>query len=375
MDFSKLDAFLDEIAGTRVPSTDCVVFMDHKMIHRHISGYINNEEKIAPTGDELYYMFSSSKPVTCAAALILLERGCFSLNDPVSNYMPEFGEMKVLMPDGSLRAPASPIKIRHLFTMTSGLDYDLSSKPLFDAIEESGGRCPTRDIVRAIAKRPLLFDPGTKWMYGLSHDILAALVEVISGVRFADFVQANIFDRVGMPNSHFHLTEDEMSKLPPMYIYDNSAECFKPTRLVNDYVFGEDYDAGGAGIISTVEDMAKFSDMLACGGVTADDVRILRPETVRMMHTNCLTPELLPSFNWTQYIGYGYGLGVRTLITQEYGARSPIGEFGWAGAAGSYTLCDCENRLSLFCARHMLNNKEPEISPYLRDFLYEALSL
>lgn len=190
MDFSRLDEFLDSIAGTLVPSNDCIVFKDHLPIHRHMCGYINNEEKLAPSGNELYFMYSSSKPVTCAAALILLERGCFSLDDEVSKYLPEFGEMRVRMPDGSLAPVKSPLLIRHLFTMTSGINYDLSPKPIYDAIAETGGHCPTRRMVKAIAERALVFHPGTKWMYGLSHDVLGAVVEVISGVRFADFVKA-----------------------------------------------------------------------------------------------------------------------------------------------------------------------------------------
>ena len=113
--------------------------------------------------------------------------------------------------------------------------------------------------------------------------------------------------------------------------------------------------------------------MMACGGTTADGHRILRPETIKLMHTNMLTPELMPGFDWEQYRGYGYGLGVRTLISHDTGALSPPGEFGWAGAAGAYILCDPVNRLSVFCSRQMLNNKEQYITPILRNLVYSSL--
>ncbi len=377
MDFTKVDEFLDGLIGTLVPSNDLIIMKDHKVIHRHICGYSDFEEKLPLTGDELYFMYSATKPVTCAATMILHERGLFSLDDPLYEYLPEFRDMNVLFTDSDGKKKSRPaethITVRNLFSMTAGLDYNIQASPVRAARESTAPECPTREIVRAIAKSPLSFDPGTRWQYSLCHDVLVALAEVLCGIPFRDFVQTNIFDPLGMKDSYFWYDEDMLKRIAPQYMYYDDAEEFRKVKKENEYIFGTRYDSGGGGIISCTEDMAKFADMMASGGTTSDGTRIIRPETIRLMNTNMLTPELMRDFNWEQYRSYGYGLGVRTLITKDTGAASSIGEFGWAGAAGSYMLCDPIEKLSIFCSRHMLNNKEPFITPKLRNLVYNGI--
>ena len=378
MNFKKLDEFLDGLIETLVPSNDVIVMKDHKFLHRHICGYADFEEKIPVTEDALYFMYSSTKPVTCAAAMLLHERGLFALDDPLEDYLPEFSDMTVAFTDTDGKRKTRPAKtkitVRHLFTMTAGLDYNIGAAPLRAAIAATAPECPTREIVRAIAKSPLSFDPGTRWQYSLCHDVIAALVEVISGMPLRDFVKMNFFDPLGMKDSYFYYDEVLLKRIVPQYMYYDKDEQFRKVKKENEYIFGTRYDSGGGGMISSTEDMAKFADMMASGGTTADGHRILRLETIRLMYTNMLTPELMPDFNWDQYRGYGYGLGVRTLITNDLGSLSSIGEFGWAGAAGAYMMCDPVKKISVFCSRQMLNNKEPQITPTLRNLVYEGIN-
>lgn len=375
--FKKVDKFLDGLCGSLVPSNDLIIMKDHRLLHRRICGYSDYEAQIPPSEDTLYFMYSASKPVTCTAALMLWERGLFSLNDPLYLYLPEFKDILVTFTDTDgkkkNRPARHPILIRHLFSMTAGLNYNTEAAPIREARAKYAPECPTREIVRAIAKIPLSFDPGERWQYGLCHDVLAALAEAVTGVPFRKLVAESIFAPLGMNSSYFGYDDSLLPEIAPQYMYYDDAKTFRQVEKKNDYIFGSAYDSGGAGIVSSTEDMARFADMLACGGTAPDGNVLIRKDTIRMMSTNTLNEEMLGSFDWSQYRGYGYGLGVRTLITKELGSLSSIGEFGWAGAAGAYMLCDPTERLSVFCSRHMLNNKEPLITPTLRNLVYECL--
>lgn len=376
-DFKKVDEFLDGLIGTLVPSNDVIIMKDHKLLHRHVCGYSDYESRIPLTGDELYFMYSATKPMTCAAALILYDRGLYSLDDPLYEYLPEFRDMQVTFTDTDGKKKHRParthITVRHLFSMTAGLDYNIQASPVRAAREATAPECPTREIIRALAKVPLSFDPGTRWQYSLCHDVLVAFAEELCGMPFRDFAKANVLDPLGMTDTYFFYDDAMLDRIAPQYRYYDDAEEFRKVPKENEYIFGTRYDSGGGGAISTTSDMARFADMMACGGSTADGHRILRPETVKLMSTNVLTPTLMETFDWEQYRGYGYGLGVRTLLTHDTGSLSSIGEFGWAGAAGSYILCDPKEKLSIFCSRHMLNNKEPFITPRLRNLVYESI--
>ncbi len=375
--FKRADLFLDGLCGSLVPSNDLIIMKDHRLLHRYICGCSDWETQSPPSEDTLYFMYSASKPITCTAALMLWERGLFSLDDPLYLYLPEFRDMLVTFTDTDgkkkNRPARSPILIRHLFSMTAGLNYNTEAAPIREARTKYAPECPTREIVRAIAKVPLSFDPDERWQYSLCHDVLAALAETVAGVPFRKFVSDNIFAPLKMENSYFGYDSSILPRIAPQYMYYDDEKAFRPVEKENEYIFGSEYDSGGAGIISTTEDMARFADMLACGGTAPDGTVLIRENTVRMMSTNALSEEKLASFDWSQYRGYSYGLGVRTLITKEFGALSSIGEFGWAGAAGAYMLCDPTEHLSIFCARHMLNNKEPLITPTLRNLVYECL--
>ena len=201
--FEKLKNYCDSFLKLGVPGIDLAVYKNGECLLRYLKGYSDLENKLEMQGNERYNIYSCSKVITCVAALALLEKGKFSLEDRLSDYMPEFSDMSVRMADGKIRKAEKPIQIKHLFEMTAGFSYDCYSPELRRAIEETKGKCPTRETMKYLAKEPLLFEPGDRWEYSLCHDVLAAFVEVVSGEKFEDFVKKNVFDIVGMNNSTF----------------------------------------------------------------------------------------------------------------------------------------------------------------------------
>ena len=277
-DFRNITEFVDSLPSRGFPGMDVTVARDHKILYRHSAGYTDMEAGVPVSGNELYYMYSCTKVVTCAAALRLMERGGFIMSDPVSDYLPEFAGVRVRSASGAYSEPAkSPILMRHLFNMTSGYAYDLTNPCIQEVQARTGGRCPTRETVAAMARMSIDFEPGTHFRYGLSHDILAAVVEVISGERFSDFVKKNILDPCGMTESGFRMTDAVRARMAKLYSYNVKTGHAVPATGGNVYILGTDYDSGGAGLISSVSDYIKFADALASGGVAATGTHSFLP--------------------------------------------------------------------------------------------------
>ena len=374
IDFSPLDSYLDSLLDFGFPMFDCTVHRNHVQLYRRQGGYIDVERKLRHRPHIRYYLYSVSKVVTCAAALTLLEDGAYALDDPIAEYMPEFAAMKVRgkQDDGALTLTDAvrPITVEHLFTMSAGFDYNMNSESI-KAAREKYPTAPTREIIRALAREPLCFEPGERWQYSLCHDVLAALCEVIAGQRFADYVRDRIFLPLGMEHSSYHITEADKSEMAQQYIYNDAEKSAVVFGKTNGHILADDYDSGGAGMISTAEDYIAFADALACGGMGATGKRILRPETVELMRTNRLSQVQMGDYAWDQLRGYGYGLGVRTMMDRDIG---PLGEFGWGGAAGALTYIDPDRSIAVYHAQHTLNPHEEKVLPELRDVIFGCLS-
>ncbi len=375
MNFKPLGDFLDSLMDRGIPGADVAVMQNHELLYRHQAGWRNREKQIPLRGDELYFVYSCSKVITVTAAMQLYEQGRFLINDPLYEYLPEYRSMMVKDAEGHVTPAKNPILIKHLFCMTAGFDYNLNNPAILQARQKTNGLCPTREIIRALADAPLCSEPGEHYRYSLCHDVLAALVEVISGERFSDYVEKHIFDPVGMNRSTYHVVPGTENQFASKYLFDNDKRCAEPVALNAEYILGPEYDSGGAGIISCVEDYARFVDTMACDGISRTGEQILSPAAIDLMRANHLTASLLNDFDPKRIGGYGYGLGVRTMIDQAAGgALSPLGEFGWSGAAGSYVLIDPANRLSVFYAQHMLNPQNPYVHPRVRDITYSCFS-
>jgi len=369
MNFGKLTAYLDSLSNIGIPGSDCIVQCGYDTVYRHFSGYADREAQLPMTGEEKVFLHSCTKPVVCLAAMQLYERGMFLLSDPLSEYLPEFKDLMIqrTLSDGTtvLEKAKNPIRVLDLFTMSAGYVKYLRSEEIRRVCEETGGQAPTREVIRAFAKHPLEYEPGTRWVYStICHDILGALIEELTGMTFGEYLRKNIFLPLGMTKTGFAVPDD----LSPQYNRDDAAGKVERIGPVNQYIIGPAYESGGAGLISCLEDYAKFAAALANGGKGADGKRILASATLELMRTNHLTPQQLASYDWEEARGYGYGLGVRTMMDPVAGgSNSPVGEFGWFGAAGHYLLVDPQRKLSLFYIQHVLENRSGPAKPRLRN--------
>lgn len=353
-----------------VPGCDIQVMQEHRVLYRHTCGYADRAAKTPLSPDQLYYMYSCTKPMTVTAGLRLWEEGKLDLEAPVSDYLPAFTNLKKLSPDG-LVPVQNPLKVKHLFTMTGGYDYQMTLSPVAERIAE--GHTSTREIVDAFAERALLREPGEKFQYSICHDILAAVIEEIAGMPFSAYMEKILFLPLGMTDSHFHETPAIRERLASQYLSMNGIVSDFPKE--NDFYITPEYESGGAGLISSLHDYAVFADAMACDGQAANGYRIVKPETVKFLRTEQLSSFAVDSaFSCAAGPGYGYGLGVRTRISHE-GGLSSLGEFGWDGAAGSYVMMDTEKKLSIFFAMHVRNWPDCIGLDHgvLRDMVYELI--
>lgn len=377
MDFKPLASFIERMTAWRIPWAEVLVMHRNETVFRYRSGFANLEEETPILDGRIFNIYSMTKIMTCVAALRLVEKGAIHLNDPLSVYLPEYAEMNVKkrLPGGEvvLERAEKPIRVRDLFTMTAGFSYDLGAPSIQQAVERTVGKLPTRALAEAIAKEPLLFEPGTRWSYSVCHDVLGALIEVVDGRSFGAYIRDEITGPLGMRDTGFDLSEDQQSRLAPQYEYND--ELGKPVRKDgNGFRIGTELESGGAGLLSTVSDYALFLNALTNHGTSPDGVRILSPAMVDLMRTDHLTEGMRGDYAWDQLKGYGYGLGVRTHIAKaDSGSLSPIGEFGWSGAAGCMAIIDPESQLTVMYAQHLLNNQEPYVHPRLRNVVYSCL--
>ncbi len=338
----KLDALLDAFLKMGVPGYDCRILKDGKCIYHRMGGYADLENKLPMTGNERYNIYSFTKAITCTAALQLWEKGAFQLDDRLCDYLPEFTEMTVLCEDGTVKPAQNPILIRHLFTMTAGLHYSTKAEIFETARQETEGRCPTRETMRYLAKEPLLFEPGSRYHYSFCHDVLAALIEVLTGQRYGEYLKEHIFVPLGMNCTTLLLPTEELDTITPQYRFNNeTGKAENCGKEISSYKLGSEYESGGAGGISTAEDYLKLLEALRVGDV------ILKKETVDMMQTDQLNDQSRTTF-W--YTTHGYGLGTRAPL------EGKSTDFGWGSASGMFHLVDRKNGISAVYMQHLLSS-------------------
>lgn len=362
IDFSELEAYLDNmhtIGGG--PGSDTIVLINGECAYRHHFGFENVEKQIPISGKERVNIYSCSKVITCVAAMQLFEKGLFKLNDALSDYIPEYKKISVADGD-NIRPAKSPILLEHLFTMSAGFSYNVNS-PSIRHIKEHTPECPTVEIAKGLAQDPLCFDPGTRWQYSLCHDILAAVVEIISGQPFAEYVEEHIFKPLGMTQSTFMLSDSELDTIATQYMYnkEKQAPC-DCGKAIYAYKFGSAYASGGAGGISTCEDYAKFLEALRVGDI------ILGKDTIELMATDRLTASQRETYNIASNYGYGLGIRCKSAIL-----NNDITDFGWGGAAGAAAFVDKVHGFTLFILQHMLGSPNPNCRSMLPILVRKAI--
>ena len=379
MKFDRLKDFLDYyLPMLGVPGSDTVIYKDHEEIFRHTSGFDNLKYRTPMRDDAIHHIYSCTKIATCVAALQLIERGEILINDPVHVYFPEYKNLQVARrgADGKIKLEKArnSILIRHLFSMTSGLDYSLRRASIDRVKKATGGVCPTLDIIRALPEDPLICEPGERYCYGMSHDVLGGIVELISGMKLGDYMKKNIFDPLGMKDTTFEIGQHNYERIASQYEYDSVGRCaIEVLKDSNAMRFGSEYQSGGAGLISTVNDFILLTDALANGGVGKNGARILSGASVKLLSSPTLTPEQNVTFEMGLNLGYDYGLGVRVMRDPaKAGSLMPKGAFGWDGKKMSLSVSDPENKLAIFHVEE-IDGMNAILIPRLMNVIYSCL--
>jgi CubicO group peptidase (beta-lactamase class C family) len=335
----RLDATMQRYIDTHmVAGTVTLVARNGKVVHLKAQGSRYVEGNQPMTTDDIFVIMSMTKPIVSTALMMLWEEGYFLLDDPISKYLPEYANMQVLddSEGGTKRVPAErPLTFRHVLTHTAGVDPDRNS--LTAQERELLRRKPTlEETLVARASLPLAFQPGTQWRYGSSTDLVALLVERVSGQRLDQFIQQHIFDPLRMVDTHYNVPASKVNRVAAVYSPtgpNKTIELFRaPEPQEPTTFFG-----GQAGLSSTAADYFRFSQMILNGG-ELDGVRILSPTTVDLMITN-------QTGDMPIYIkgpdAYGFGLGF-SMLTDPAKARENLtpGSFGWGGAWGTIFWID-----------------------------------
>lgn len=288
--------------------------------------------------ESLIVMYSMSKVITSTAFMQLVEQGKVKYTDLVSKYIPGYDNLFNMKTGERIK---TKMTIEHLLTMTSGLDYDRYRKATLKLKEEKNPS--TIEACTSFVQDGILFEPGTQFNYSLSLDVVAAIIEVVSGQKFSDYVDEHIFKPLGMNNSTFKYRPDLIDKC--LEEYNCTDEGIFPSESYYDSFFiGPNYESGGAGLISTVSDYSKFIDSLANGSY-----KIISDHSIKEISTTRVkeTPfnESVKEYSKSS-VEYGYGFAVRTrMIPTPEGI--PVGEFGWDGARGCYSFADPINKISV----------------------------
>ena len=375
----KIDRYLDMLPDAGLPACDFAVAHKGIPVYRHAAGFADHAKTRPLSGQDIYRVYSISKVTTCVCGMRLVESGRLGLDDPVENYLPAFRSLTVKQRDGSVLPAKNTLTVRHLFTMTGGLDYDLKSEPLQKAAAQPGAN--TRSIVSAMAENPLQFEPGTHYRYSLCHDVLAAVIEVVTQTPFSEYVQKNITEPLGMTDTGFRLSEQQRTRLVDAHRFVPGLMQSRPVdgeAHHAQYVLCNGYDSGGAGLFSTVDDQMRLMTVLANGGVSADGYRVLSERSIARMGENGLPDSARPDFQPTRLYGYSWGLCGRAHVNKNISrARSAEGEFGWDGAAGAFALVDPVNNVSMYFGTETLNcaYSYHKLFPDLRDLAYELLDI
>lgn len=308
------------VAESKIPGAVAALARDGRVAYLETVGVQDLATRRPMAENTIFRIYSMAKPVTAVAAMILFEEGKFELDDPVLDYLPEFSNVRVANPNGSLRAPARPITVRDLLLHTSGLNHRTSP-------EYTAARVRSRDqtlpqFIENIVAAPLAEDPGTRYRYSESPTVLGRLIEIWSGQPFDEFLQQRIFGPLGMVDTGFWVEEDDQHRFAEVY-GPAPGGGLQPVQIEEvGFDSRPPLLEGAVGLVSTAPDFLRFGQMLLNGG-SLGSARILQPATVAMMTENGLSPEMTATRG-----GRGWGLG---NVVVESGS----GEYHWNGSAGT----------------------------------------
>ena len=358
-----------------------------EVISDYYTGLRGLESQAPIESDTIYRIYSMSKPITGVAMMMLHEDGKFELDDPVSKFVPEFEDLKVL---GGVDEDGSAILVdlerqptmRELMSHTSGFAYGLGgADPVNTAFrDEKVLEAPDLEtFIDKVAGIPLLFQPGEAWFYSVGMDIQGYIIEQISGQTFSEYLQTRLFDPLGMDDTGFYVPEENYDRFSEVYGFDPETGALVPVPYPGVMFRKETitFESGGGGLVSTMDDYARFSQMLVNKG-ELDGVRILKPETLELIRTDTLPEGTSVSFGGTNeddsLTGMGMGLTFGTIVDAEkMGTATPNGTYFWGGAASTWFWIDPVNELYFIGMVQIFDNNNPNGPLELREASVEAV--
>jgi CubicO group peptidase (beta-lactamase class C family) len=379
----KIDRMIQEhIANKWIPGAVVLIIRNGKAVYHKAYGYSDAEKQVAMKKDNIFRIASQSKAITSLAVMMLYEDGKFGLDDPISRYIPEFKNPKVLLSvnwrDSTYTTtPAkSEPTIRQLLTHTSGVDYAGIGNQEFKAIYAKAGLVSgignhdaiLADKMKVLATMPLKHNPGEAYTYGLNLDILGYLVEVVSGMTFDQFLRTRIFQPLGMNDTYFYLPKDKHARLVPIY-EQKDGNVSRVTQKVFDNVdpmyptLEGKYFSGGAGLSSTVEDYARFLQLFINKG-DYNGTRLLSRKTVELIMTSQLQPPL------NNQMGLCFGL---ETDKNDYQSIMSIGSFSWGGAFNTQYWGDPKEKLIGVIYTNMYGGPGRGTSDKFKVLTYQAI--
>ena len=385
---SRVDRLLDRYVDRGLlAGTLGLIYRRGETVYCNAFGHREIESGLPMTEDTIFRIYSMTKPITSVAALMLFEEGHFLLDDPVSNYLPEFEGAQVCTGDlNNLVSPDRSPTVKDLFLHTAGLSYGWDQdSPVEQLYRQSFGnreQLPLDKFVQKLAALPLLYHPGTRWRYSYATDVLGRLVEVLSGKSLDEFFRQEIFKPLAMEETAFQVDATSLDRFSACYCppggfsfvsdpepdtetasgssdegdhaEESTIELFEAPRD-SRFTKTPAFLSGGGGLVSTIGDYLRFSQMLLNGGVL-DGQRLLGPKTVEVMRANHLPAKLVPITIGTDVrAGYGFGLGVSVLVDlPATSTPGSVGIYGWGGAASTQFWIDPEEEmLGIFMTQYM----------------------
>ena len=341
--------------------------------------------------DTIFRIYSMTKPITSVALMMLFEEGRFQLNDSVSRFIPSWkGQQVWVSGDGDdmeTREPASPMTMRHVLSHTSGLTYGTglfpSEHPVDKFYDKLGVNRNAGETIESFAEKlstvPLRYDPGTQWCYSLATDVCGCLVEFISGVPFAQFLQERIFDPLGMTDTSFVVPEEKLDRLAANY----GRRADKTLKLLDDpmnslYANPNRFPSGGGGLASTTADYGRFCEMLRGGG-QLEGQRIIGGRTLKLMHRNHLPNGTdlgsiaMGSFSETAYDGVGFGLGFASTLDDVAAGTIGAGDYYWGGAASTIFWVDPVEDMFVIFMTQLMPSATFNFRGQIKNIIYGAI--
>ena len=373
----------------RLPGLLVAVVRDDRLAWFETHGYRDVENGRAVEPDTIYRIYSMTKPITTVAALMLYEEGRFQLDDPVADFIPAFADTRVFASGDAetfTTVPLErPITVHDLMIHTSGLTYGFQHEHAVDAlyrkrrIEFNANVGPLADLAESAAAQPLVFQPGTRWNYSVSTDVLGRLVEIWSGVPLDAFFADRIFGPLGMRDTGFQVPEGQGHRLASNYVRRTDGDGLALADPGGDSRFLEPAAtlSGGGGLVSTAADYLRFMRMLRGRGVL-EGARLLGRKSVDLMTMNHLPGDLVdmgrPRFAEMPFAGVGFGLGVSVLLDP---AKARIlgspGEYAWGGMASTTFWIDPAEDLMVLLLTQLMPSSAYPIRRELRVLTYQAL--